>query len=51
MWQAHQWKMEVRFYMTAASALMVGMGSWLFHQTLLYEMQMMDELPVSYKYC
>ena len=26
--------------------MMVGCGSWLFHMTLLYEMQLLDELPM-----
>ena len=26
--------------------LMVGIGSWMFHMTLLYSMQLLDELPM-----
>ena len=28
------------------SLLLVGIGSWLFHMTLLYEMQLLDEVPM-----
>nr|XP_012600507.1 alkaline ceramidase 3 isoform X3 [Microcebus murinus] len=30
---------------------MVGMGSWCFHMTLKYEMQLLDELPMIYSCC
>ena len=26
--------------------MIVGIGSWMFHMTLLYEMQLLDELPM-----
>ena len=26
--------------------LITGIGSWMFHMTLLYEMQLLDELPM-----
>uniref|UniRef100_A0A3B3HAL2 Alkaline ceramidase n=1 Tax=Oryzias latipes TaxID=8090 RepID=A0A3B3HAL2_ORYLA len=29
----------------------VGVGSWCFHMTLLYEMQLLDELPMIYSTC
>ena len=28
--------------------LIVGIGSWCFHMTLLYPMQLLDELPMIY---
>jgi len=28
--------------------LLVGIGSWMFHMTLLYPMQLLDELPMLY---
>ncbi len=30
------------------SLLLVGIGSWMFHMTLLYPMQLLDELPMLY---
>lgn len=31
--------------------LVVGFGSWAFHMTLLYEMQLFDELPMVWGTC
>ena len=28
--------------------IVIGVGSWLFHMALLYEMQLMDEVPMIY---
>jgi dihydroceramidase len=44
-------KQESRFTAGFASFLLVGIGSWLFHMTLLYEMQLLDELPMLYATC
>jgi dihydroceramidase len=33
------------------TVLVVGVGSMLFHSTLLYEMQLMDEVPMVYGAC
>ena len=30
------------------SLIIVGIGSWMFHMTLLYHMQLLDELPMIY---
>ena len=30
---------------------MVGIGSWMFHMTLQYEMQLLDELPMVWGGC
>ena len=35
-----------RFHLCFASLFVVGIGSWMFHMTLQYEMQMLDELPM-----
>ena len=35
-----------RFHLCFASLLIVGIGSGMFHMTLLYEMQLLDELPM-----
>lgn len=39
-------KLEARLVMCNISLLMVGVGSWCFHMTLLYSMQLLDELPM-----
>lgn len=39
-------KHEKRFVYSFAAIIVVGIGSWLFHMTLLYSMQLMDELPM-----
>ncbi|XP_022649967.1 alkaline ceramidase 3-like isoform X2 [Varroa jacobsoni] len=38
-----EYNYEISFYM---AEFFVGIGSWLFHMTLLYRMQLMDELPM-----
>lgn len=45
-----------RFHYCFISLCIVGIGSWLFHMTLYYEMQLLDELPMIwtsflYLYC
>ncbi|KAJ1987534.1 alkaline ceramidase ydc1 [Dimargaris cristalligena] len=42
---------EKRFVLCYLGMLMVGIGSWFFHMTLLYEMQLLDELPMIYCTC
>ena len=37
---------ELRYLMPFFMLIVVGLGSGLFHMTLLYEMQLMDELPM-----
>ena len=37
---------QIRFHFCFASLFLVGIGSWMFHMTLQYEMQMLDELPM-----
>lgn len=37
--------------MCYGSLLIVGIGSWLFHMTLRYEMQLLDELPMMWGAC
>jgi hypothetical protein len=32
--------------LSQAGLLVVGLGSWMFHMTLLYPMQLLDELPM-----
>ena len=40
-----------RFRLCFASLTIVGLGSWLFHMTLQYEMQLLDELPMLWGSC
>ena len=40
-----------RFHMCYGSLLVVGIGSLLFHMTLRYEMQLLDELPMMWGAC
>ncbi|KAI8607261.1 ceramidase [Chytriomyces sp. MP71] len=42
---------EWRVYLSLYSIAIVGVGSFLFHATLWYETQMMDELPMIYGSC
>merc|ERR1719351_317302 len=44
-------KLESRFILSSLCLLAVGIGSWMFHMTLWFEMQMMDELPMIYGSC
>lgn len=36
----------LRFSILYLCLLLTGIGSWMFHMTLLYEMQLLDELPM-----
>ncbi|GMM35122.1 alkaline dihydroceramidase [Saccharomycopsis crataegensis] len=42
---------EKRFILGNCGFLLVGIGSWLFHMTLMYEFQLLDELPMLYATC
>lgn len=42
---------ERRFLLMSFGFLIVGIGSWLFHMTLLYHFQLLDELPMIYATC
>ncbi|RKP40095.1 ceramidase, partial [Dimargaris cristalligena] len=46
-----KYQMETRFAVCYAGMLLVGIGSCLFHTTLHFEMQLMDELPMIYATC
>ncbi|SCW03625.1 LAFE_0G14598g1_1 [Lachancea fermentati] len=43
--------LETRFVMIGLGFGTVGVGSWLFHMTLRYEYQLLDELPMIYATC
>ena len=44
-------RLEQRLILTACGFLLVGIGSWLFHMTLQYKYQLLDELPMLYATC
>ena len=43
--------METRFVLCTLGFMLVGLGSWLFHMTLKYHFQLLDELPMIYTTC
>ncbi|XP_072035039.1 alkaline ceramidase 3-like [Amphiura filiformis] len=47
----YQQQIETRYYVACILMTIVGIGSWCFHMTLLFEMQMLDELPMIYAAC
>lgn len=48
---AYRNKLNLRFILSALGFLLVGIGLWLFHMTLKYEYQLLDELPMIYATC
>ncbi|GAO46657.1 putative alkaline dihydroceramidase Ydc1 [Saitoella complicata NRRL Y-17804] len=42
---------ETRMIITALGFMLVGLGSFLFHASLLYKYQLLDELPMVYSTC
>ena len=55
-WDVRKQKFEKRFYICYSMLLTIGLGSWLFHMTLWYEMQLLDEIPMvfgsaTFTYC
>ncbi|KAI3653235.1 hypothetical protein MP228_002660 [Amoeboaphelidium protococcarum] len=42
------YRFQIRYYWAYVSLVIVGIGSWAFHMTLIYEMQLLDELPMLY---
>jgi len=47
----NRFKMEQRFLLAYISLGVIGIGSFMFHATLMYEMQLMDELPMLFTVC
>ena len=45
-YEVYRQKFESRFVLLYACLLVTGIGSWMFHMTLLFEMQLLDELPM-----
>lgn len=48
---AHNQKLEKRYVMAYLMLLLVGIGSSMFHMTLQYSMQLLDELPMMFATC
>lgn len=48
---ARKFKLEQRFLYSCYGFMLVGVGSWLFHMTLKYHFQLLDELPMIYATC
>jgi len=42
----YEYGLEKVFTLNYVLLLLTGIGSWMFHMTLLYEMQLLDELPM-----
>ena len=45
-WDARRQGHEPRVFACYAALLLIGVGSWMFHMTLIYEMQLLDEIPM-----
>lgn len=41
----------ISLYLCYSGLLFIGVGSWMFHATLRYEFQLLDELPMLYCAC
>jgi len=50
-YQAKREGLERRYFWLQFTVLLVGIGSWLFHMTLRYGMQITDELPMVFGSC
>ena len=50
-YNAYTAKLGTRFLLMSLGFLLVGIGSWLFHMTLKYHFQLLDELPMIYATC
>lgn len=48
---AYRNNLEPRFVFSSLGFCLVGIGSWLFHMTLQYRFQLLDELPMIYATC
>ncbi|KAJ7996075.1 hypothetical protein DPEC_G00233310 [Dallia pectoralis] len=49
--QTYKDGLELRYVCSFLGLSAVGIGSWCFHMTLQYEMQLLDELPMIYSTC
>lgn len=47
-WCAYRNHLEKRFILIGLGFALVGVGSWLFHMTLKFKYQLLDELPMVY---
>ncbi|KAG4093959.1 aPHC-domain-containing protein [Neocallimastix lanati (nom. inval.)] len=48
MWSIRKYHYEQRYFWANFGLLCIGIGSWLFHMTLKYQMELADELPMIY---
>lgn len=51
LYNIYKHKHDTHFIFVALGFLTVGVGSWMFHMSLLYEYQLLDELPMIYATC
>lgn len=51
LYNAYKNQHDTRFIFVALGFITVGVGSWMFHMSLLYEYQLLDELPMIYATC
>lgn len=51
LYNALRHKHELRFLLVSLGFITVGVGSWMFHMSLWYEYQLLDELPMIYATC
>jgi len=51
MYNVRKHHFESRFFIAYMSILIIGLGSFCFHTTLVWEMQLADELPMIYATC
>jgi len=50
-YEVYRQKFESRYAYLYLLIMLTGIGSWMFHMTLLYEMQLLDELPMVWGSC
>ncbi|ORX55411.1 alkaline ceramidase 3 [Piromyces finnis] len=50
-WFVKKYHYEKRYFWAYFGLLCIGIGSWLFHMTLKYQMELADELPMIYTCC
>lgn len=50
-YNAYTQKLEMRYYLSNLFLLVVGIGSTMFHMTLQYSMQLLDEVPMVFTTC
>lgn len=51
MWSVIKYRYDRCYFWANFGLLTIGIGSWLFHMTLKYQMELADELPMIYTCC